>query len=247
MNIENSIKDVISQKLEDGTIEKLVGEQLEKGVTAALDNLFRSYGDVTKIIEEKVKSVMVPYLESYDYSNYLVKLDGILVEVLKNSALDNKKLLGNFKELMIEEKRKSIKVSELFSIWTEYVKENVETDGLDIDYDDGVSYESVNCTFELIEYDDRSWSSFQHAKLIFECAHDDTLNFEIILSKYRKSKDKLWDMSYKNNSEIRSLRYLNEFEVLLMKLGQASVTIEMDEECGEDYVYPSKEPEASFE
>lgn len=30
MNLENSIKDVITKKLEDGTVEKLVSEQLEK-------------------------------------------------------------------------------------------------------------------------------------------------------------------------------------------------------------------------
>ncbi|SUA70143.1 hypothetical protein [Paenibacillus polymyxa] len=75
MTLENSIKDVISKKLEDGTVEKLIEQQLEKGVVNALENLFRSYGDVTKIIEEKVKSVMVPYLESYDYSKYIIKLD----------------------------------------------------------------------------------------------------------------------------------------------------------------------------
>lgn len=247
MNIENSIKDVISQKLEDGTIEKLVGEQLEKGVTAALDNLFRSYGDVTKIIEEKVKSVMVPYLESYDYSHYLVKLDNVLVEVLKSAALDNKKLLGNFKELMVEEKRKSIKVSELFSIWTKYVEKNVETDGLDITYDDGVSYESVSCIFEFIEDDNKSWSSFEDGKLTFECEHDEKMNFEIKLSRYGKHFDKPWDICYKSNSEIRSLRYLDEFEVLLIKLDQADVKIEMDEQCGNADIYPNEEPEASFE
>ena len=30
MNLENSIKDVITKKLEDGTVEKIVAEQLEK-------------------------------------------------------------------------------------------------------------------------------------------------------------------------------------------------------------------------
>lgn len=47
MTMEQSIKDAITNKLEDGTVEKLIGEQLEKGVTNALDNLFRSYGDIT--------------------------------------------------------------------------------------------------------------------------------------------------------------------------------------------------------
>src|SRR5690606_29777527 len=117
MNLENSIKDVISKKLVDGTVEKLVEEHLQKGVTKALENLFSSYGDVTKVIEEQVKSVMVPYLENYDYSEYITKLDSVLVDVLKNTALENKKLLTNFRELMVHEERKEIKITELFEEW----------------------------------------------------------------------------------------------------------------------------------
>ena len=37
MSIENSIKDVIAKKLEDGTIEELVSKQFEKGVNEALE------------------------------------------------------------------------------------------------------------------------------------------------------------------------------------------------------------------
>lgn len=141
MNLENGIKDVISKKLEDGIIEKLIGEQLEKGIVKALGDILGNYGDVTKIIKEKITSVMVPYLEKYDYSKYLVKLDTILVDVLKSSALENKNLLTNFKELMVvDEVKKSIKTSELFEIRGNYVKENVETSELEVEYDDGPSY-----------------------------------------------------------------------------------------------------------
>lgn len=143
MNLESSIKDVIGKQLVDGTVEKLIEEQLQKGVTKALESLFSSYGEVTKVIEKQVKSVMVPYLESYDYSDYITKLDSVLVDVLKNSALENKKLLENFKDLMIREDRKEIKVTELFEVWKKYVAKNVETDGLEIDFDDRPSYEYV--------------------------------------------------------------------------------------------------------
>lgn len=91
MNLEDSIKNTIEKKLEDGTVEKLIAEQFENGIANALDSLFRSYGDVTKIIEKKVKEVMVPYLESYDYSDYILKLDSVLVDVLQNTAMENKK------------------------------------------------------------------------------------------------------------------------------------------------------------
>jgi hypothetical protein len=246
MSFENEIKDVISKKLEDGTVEKLISEQLEKGIVNALDNLFRSYGDVTKVIEEKVKSVMVPYLENYDYSEYLIKLDTVLVDVLKNSALDNKKLLENFKELMTVEERKTIKVTELYSMWKKYVKQHVETDGLEIDYDDGVSYGYFDVSFEIEEEEGRDWSCFEGATLYFECEHDENMNFEVRLSRYKESKDKNWDISYGKAIEISSLRYLKDFEVLLIKLDKAGVKVELDKKYDSDEIKPDKEPEASF-
>ncbi|MBU3102959.1 hypothetical protein KPL41_02335 [Clostridium gasigenes] len=246
MNLENSIKDVIDNKLADGIVEKLISEQLEKGVLNALDHLFGSYGDVTKVIEKNVKSVMIPYLENHDYSEYITKLDSVLVDVLKHTSLDNKKILENFKELMMPNEIKTIKVSELFDKWTEYVAKNIKTDELEIDYDDGVSYEQVNVTFEVEEEEDRSWSSFKGANLVFECEKDEEMNFKIRLSRYERSSDELWDIRYESNHHMNSLRYLNDFEVFLMKLNQANTTIEIDETEGDDYITPQAEPEATF-
>lgn len=246
VSIENSIKDVITQKLEDGMIEKLIAEQLENGVKNALKDLLGSYGDVTKIIKDKVKSVMIPYLESYDYSEYITKLDNVLVEVLQNTTVDNKKLLTNFKELMIEDKMETVKVTELFDIWIKRVAKNVETDGLEIDYDDEPSYECVNVRFEVQEDEGRDWSSFKYATLFFECDHDKEMNFAIRLSRYTKSSREGWNIEYKRTHEISSLRYINEFEVLLMKLTQNGTRLILDSEWEEDEVRPEKEPEVSF-
>lgn len=248
MNLENSIKDVITLKLEDGSIEKLIGEQLEKGIVKAMDNLLGSYGDVTKVIEKELKSVMIPYLESYDYSQYILKLDSILVEVLKNSSLENKKMLSNFKNLLTKEDEiKEIKVTDLFGKWMDYVAKNVETSGLDINYDDGVSYSPVEVTFDLDQETDRGWSSFEYANLVFECEHDEKMNFVLRLHRWKEDKKNVWNMSFDSNKSIKSLKYLNEFEILLMKFDQAGTKIELDERYGSEDVQPEKEPEASFE
>jgi ribosomal 30S subunit maturation factor RimM len=246
MNLEDSIKDVISKKLEDGTIEKLVEKQLEEGVNNALSKLFGSYGDVTEVIEKKIKSVMIPYLENYDYSEYIVKLDTVLTEVLKNTTLDNKKILTNFKDLINPQKIDVIKTSELYNKWTEFVANNVKTEGLDIDYDDGVSYKPVDVSMETEYEEERSWSSFEGAKLVFECEHDEEMNFEIRLNRW-KNHDKNWNMYYNNIHDINSLRNLNEFEIFLMNLSQNGTKIELDEDYLNDEITPEKEPEPTFE
>lgn len=249
MNLENSIKDVIAKKLEDGTVEKLVSEQLENGVNAALKDLFGNYGDVTKIIKEKVKSVMVPYLENYDYSEYIVKLDDTLTSVLKETTMDNKKILGNFKELMVvKPDGESIKVSEIFSKWCEYVENNVDTDGLEIDYDDGPHYEYVSVSYEFESGEERDWIKRENGRIIFECEHDENMN--VCIDVYRWNdihKEDMWSLSVNGECNLSSLRNLDEFKLYLMSLKQAGVHIELDKKYDSEDVSPEKEPEVTFE
>lgn len=247
MSLENGIKDIISKKMEDGTIEKLVSDQLEKGINNALNSLFGSYGDVTKVIEGQVKAVMIPYLERFDYSQYIVKLDSVLVDVLKGAALENKAILQNFKSLMLPEERETIKASELFAAWKDYVAKNVETNGLEICYDDRPSYEYVDVRMDVDCDNERDWSSFRYATLAFECEHDEDMNFAIRLSHYTGNKNDEWTFTYDIGKDLRSLRYLKDFEILLMRLDRAGVKLIMDTSYERDEIIPEKEPEATYE
>ncbi|ARW46056.1 hypothetical protein ABE325_21275 [Bacillus licheniformis] len=249
MNLENSIKDVISKKMQDGTVEEIVEKELVNGVTNAVGNLFRSYGDLTKIIEEKVKSVMIPYLEKYDYSEYIIKLDSVLVEILKSSALENKRLLENFKELMIEEEAdKTIKLSNIFESWKKQVAKEIETDDLDIDYDsDEPTYENVEVSFEVIINESPSWSSIDHATVVFECEHDEKVNAEFRIIRSKDVDGEAWTITYDHPIyNINSLRHLNEFDILLMKIRQNFTKIILDDKFGEDVVTPEAMPELSY-
>lgn len=248
MSLENNIKDIISKKLEDGTVEKLIEEQLEKGMNKALESLFGSYGDVTKVIEEKVKSAMVPYLESYDYSKYIVKIDSVLTEIIEKTTFDNRKLLSNFKELMtIDTSIKVIKVSELFEKWCKYVEENVKTDELEVEYDGGPSYESVSVTYEFEETEKKDWLKHEKGRIVFECEHDDEMNFCIDLYRWDDiHKTDQWNFDVKTECSLSSLRYIDEFKLYIMSLKQADVKIEIDETDDSDDITPKKEPEAYF-
>lgn len=245
LNLEESIKGIIQEKLEAGVIEKLVGEQLEKGVNNALDNLFRSYGDVTKIIEEQIKSVMVPYLEKYDYSDYITKLDHTLIQILEQSTADNQTLLENFKTLMSPIEDKAIKLSDLFHKWIEFVEKSVETDGLDVEIDDCVSYESVEVTLEVEHIGQRNWLHQERAVIILECEHDEEMNFAIPVYRFTDIRDE-WSIDYKSAKDLTSLRTLSEFDTYIMMLNQNGVHIDIDVEHDDDYVTPSEEPEADF-
>jgi len=244
MNIENSIKDVITAKLEEGIIEKLVAENLEKGINKSLENLLGIYGDITKVIEKKIKEVMIDQLSSYDYSKYIVKLDVVLTEILKNTALDNKKILENFKELMTDKEiPKTVKVSDIFEEYIKFVAKDINTSDLEVCTDDEPTYEDVNVTVEVENEEARSWSTFKYAKIIFECEKDDKLNCEIRISKFDKYP---WSLHDNIDFSLNSLRYLDSFKLYLLKLYQSGARVEIDTAYKEEYVTPEAEPEASY-
>jgi len=244
MSIENSIKDVITAKIDEGIIEKLVAENLEKGINKSLENLLGSYGDVTKIIEKKIKEVMSKQLEAFDYSEYVTKLDYVLIEILKNTSLDHKKILENFKVLMVnQEFPKMVKVSDIFEQFKKYVAKDVDTSELEVNTDDTPCYEYVSVTMEVEHEDKRPWSDFQNVNIVFKCEKDEKLNFEIRLSKFQSFS---WHLHVNIDSSIKSLRNLDEFKIYLLKLSQSGASIEIDTEDMEDEVEPEAEPEASF-
>lgn len=245
MNIENAIKGVIEQKLQEGIIEKLVAENLEKGINKALESLLGHYGDVTKVIEKHIKEVLVEQLSGYDYSKYIVKLDHVLTEILKNTALDNKKILQNFKALMTDiEIPRVLKASQIFEEYCKYVAENVDTSNLEVNTDDTPSYETVEVSFEIQEHEKRIWSSYSEATMFFECEKDDRMNFEVKLRKW--TNDSPWRLSIDESCDIAALRRLDEFRIYLMKLAQNGVRIEIDSFGETEDVQPKQEPEATY-
>ncbi len=193
---------------------------------------------------------MVPAIESHDFSTHLVKLDAILTEIVNSTALqENKKILENFKEFMVEEQsQKNFTITDLFEKYCEFVADNVETSELEVYHDDEPYYESVNVSVSVEHDDDRKWSLFKHCKVIFECEEDENMNYVLNLSRYSDSRSETnkWDARFEINPTISSLRYMSQFEVFLAKLTRRFCDIIVDEEYISDTVTPKATPEPSF-
>lgn len=230
MNLEDNIKDCISKELEKGIVEKVIASKLEECISSALKDMFSWSGEVRKVIDEKIKSVMVPYLENYDYSKYIYKLDSVLVEVLKNTALENKKLLENFKELMTnEEGLKNIKITDIYTKWYEHCIKEIDRDKINgYDYEGGY----INTSLEIEEVSS-SWSDYEKHIVRFECEEDEELNVEFLLIRWKKY-DKGHKLQWKKTTELNSLRGLDLFDMFMMKLDQAYADIEIDKDSSND-------------
>lgn len=245
--MEAAIAGVIKEKLTDGTIEKLVEEKLTEGVSKALENVFSSYGEIMNAFSKQIKQLILPQIETHDYSEYLVKLDSVLTEAVKEVMFPHKRILENFKEFLDnEEIPKEIKSTDLWLHWLEHVAEHVETDGLDVEHDDGISYELVEVTGHVDYAKTYDWHSREEATIVFECEHDESLNVLLHLRRYDDYGpwyiDKPFEML-----DMSTLRTLNTFQIYLLKAYQQGSKIVIDDEEFDDEVRPNQEPEASYD
>lgn len=239
---------IAQESLSSDEVEKIVKEKFAKVLEDTIERAF-SWGDAKKAIESKITEVMVPYIESYDFSEYLPKLDTVLTEIVNSdNCLANKKILENFKELCTAPDQKEIKLTDLFKEWIKWCEKEIDTDNLEICYDDGVSYSPVECDMRFEKEDKPSWSSHQRAVITFENEHDEKLNVEIPVSKwiFDYGKEEPYTLTAFGDVTISSLRYLDEFQLLLIRLARAGTAIIIDKEFEDDEIYPDKEPEASF-
>lgn len=239
---------IAQESLSSDEVTAIVKEKFMKAIGGAIEDAFR-WGDAKKAIEKKVKEVMVPYIESYDFSEYLPKLDSVLTEIVNSDfCIGNKKILENFENLMLAPEQKEIKLTDIFKAWVKQCEKDIDTDGLDIDYDDGVSYQSVDCEMRFELEDKPSWSISQRAVITFENEHDENLNVEIPVSKWiwDSGKEEPYTISVYKDLMISNLRGLSEFDVLLLRLSRAGTAIIIDKEYDDSYIQPEKEPEASF-
>lgn len=239
---------IAQESLSSEEVTAIVKEKFMNALGSAIEDAFR-WGEAKRAVENKVKEVMVPYIENYDFSEYLPKLDSVLTEIVNSDfCIGNKKILENFERLMLAPEQKEIKITDLFKAWVKQCEKDIDTDGLDIDYDDGVSYQSVDCEMRFELKDKPSWSSSQRAVITFENEHDENLNVEILVSKWiwDSGKEEPYTLSVCKDLMISSLRNLSEFDVLILRLSRAGTAIIIDKEYYESYIQPEKEPEASF-
>lgn len=249
MDFEKKILSILDEKLNDGTIDKIIEEKLKKGVSEALDGVFGYRGEAKEVIEGKIKEVIVPVIERHDFNQYMVKLDSCLTEIVNSTNLaDNKRILENFKSLLKEPDYKEIQISKIFEQYCEHVAQNVDTSNLEANCEDGEPYyENVTASME-VEHEDKGWfkSSYDDCIVKFTCEDDEDLNCRIKLYK-ESNKDKWSILNYTDSIEINSLRNLSDFEIFLSVLKRGFIKIILDTESEEnDDIEPEEKPEWSL-
>ena len=249
-SFEQKITDCVNHKMNDGTVERLIEEKLEKGISDAISELFSYGGKAKKVLVGKFEETMIPVIEDHDFNQYLVKLDSVLTEIVNNTSVaDNEVILENFKRLMKSpvEDFSIVPISKIYDEWQNYVSENIDTSKLEIDYDDTPSYCDATTNME-VEKDERHWFSSTRDDYIvkFTCDEDEDMNCEFKLSGgYSDSSLRIDATTIP--MDIHSLRTLSKFEIFIQQLIRSYSKIDLDimHSCCDD-VEIEAEPEASF-
>ena len=63
---------------------------------------------------------------------------------------------------------------------------------------------------------------------------------------FDSGREEPYTLSLENDLTISSLRYMDDFQILLMRLARARTSIIIDKDYDSDDIYPEAEPEASF-
>lgn len=246
-NFDEDIKRIANEMLEDGTIEEIIKAKVKESFEKAVADSFR-WGELSDVINKRIRSVLVPYIENVNLDNYIVKLDTILAEIVNNTALqDNKKILENFKELMTENP-KEIPLTDIFKEYKNFVAANMEINSREVSFDSGEpEYEPIEVEYKFAsDIEERRWSIYKYATVDFivnESDQEDKLNKTIRLRQFEEYG---WEIVSEPCVNIDSLRNMSEFEVILHRLSRTGAKIIIDREDGDDLVYSDEKPEPTF-
>ena len=240
---EERIAKAATDKLNDGTVEELVSDAVTKALKSSIEEQFRWSGEAKKIIDEKVKEVMTQAIERVNLDEYTVKLDAVLTEIINSTNLiDNKEILGNFKSLMTDPDKDTISLKEVFEKYKEYVSESVDTSELEVYTDDEPRYQNV--TAEVTVDTRNSIFGRRFCDLVFKCEEDEKLTKEIHL--YESKRNGFRIKRLESELDINSLRYVDKFDIFMMRLDRAFCDITDIMDMYDDDVEEEYEPEESW-
>lgn len=219
--MEELIKKVYEEKLKDGTIEKIIEDNISKLVDNCCYDLFSYNGVIRKQLEQKLGEVMSNIVERSDFSQYVQKLTYIINKVLPDTAVsDYKRISKSIEEICgqkVMARNSTIKLSEIFKKYCETIKEECfSTSDFSWDYEfeeeNGVSEADLTLKVE---------NKYNQISFFIDC---DELDYN-----YRFTIKKDGDhLNYDKNFKISDLRYMNKFETFLIMLTINEIKIDYD-------------------
>lgn len=251
--MQDIINQVYEKKLVDGTIEKIVSEHFDKMIADICQNQMSWNGEVKKSVEERLKPIMLKAIEGSDLSNLVTKITMVINAGIKGSSLEGfesltsgiRNLFGSNQLIEKYKARKSVKVSEIFAEYCEFVSKaynDYEFESREVSYGDGKGA-YIDCSMSV--EDDTQKYFFRKNGYIVELTNEKSNDEKSTDIKFRLAwnydNTKLKVESDFRSLSISDLRFMPPFLLFLSWLEGEYIEIELDEQEDSESAYVALE------
>lgn len=224
--MEIDFSSIVQKKLEqmnqDGTIERMIQEDLEKSIQRCIDATIGGYA-LQEMIQKEMKNWIssdAKLLGLEAYNGLVANRAKAIVEGVLNDDV-SKKISASLEDILVM-RHDGIKLSEIVKGYRDFVKS-------DTDPDDAERYESFCSEVEV-----RPDGIFTHVELRFgperEWDADGDESILVRLNQYREEPASIYllECGGVDMKKAIQLRYLNEFQRMMMNLLLNETEIIMD-------------------
>ena len=250
-DIAAAIEDAVAKALSGKTFENMIQDKVDETLRSALDDACR-WGKVRDALKSKLEQMLVPAIEGYSLATCNVKVEMLLDELIRESAIEERRqILKNARLLTSSEGvPDTIDADGLFDAYSEFVADEYDCAGRSVE--EG-QYPTISIAMRF-EHEPKMLSSslFEHATLVFEPTDEDDpndsnteLTRRIRVSRYYR--DSYWTIDELRDLSIADLRHLDTFMVRMATMAQWRTHLELDGLTELDAeVEPNTEPDLEY-
>lgn len=252
--MKNLINRVFDEKMQDGTIEKIVSEKIDDMIKKICDDQMGWNGAAKKAMEEKLSPIILQAVERSDLSDMVTKITMMINASLRGSEVDQyhdvlqavRTTFGANDTIKALKEKGKVTLSEIFEKYKEYLQTVYDKDDFDEDdiHDDGESVTAaIECSL-LVNHENGGYYSWNKPGYEVEL-HTDKSDDQ----KYQKSGDIRFRLKWNydstklrlcgdfNSMTLYDLRYAPEFILYLATIEREWLPVEIDVEQDDDEVY----------
>ena len=246
--MKDLINKVFEEKMQDGTIEKIIADKINEMVIRVCESQMGYNGDAKKAMEARIAPLFIQAVETCDLGKMVEKITAILNASLRDSDLDEysrvcdgaKELFNGSTALNTIRQKRVMKLSEIFEEYKkhlEYVFDKDDFDEDEIEYGDE-RQAVINCTMS-VELDE---SELYRKR-----------GYVVTLSTDKSSDEKTGDVRFRlrwdycgtelylkadlRDLSLSELRHCPPFILYLSCIEREWIRVEIDKEYDEDAVY----------
>lgn len=249
--MENLIKKVFNDKMSDGSIENIIGKQIERAVESICSDLTSYSSEFYKIAKERLKPIILTAFEDSEFDKMTLKLTAIINEAMANPAIEEYKatlrhvhsLFGENTIISKLKDVKTIKLSQLFEEYCKYVSNEClysdhYFDESDLEEDEfGKKFTYLDCSMKVAEKEIYFGWSKPSYNVEFSCETPEDLNIDVRFSlDWDYNGEALHILGNYRSLRLANLKRCPDFILFLWAIENNYIEIELDKRDEDDSV-----------